>query len=69
MFNGRGNCSDLITSGALLDYIPLRQLALAENEGSVPLTITENRLGLRLLATFGEVFHGLPRRLFLRYIF
>jgi hypothetical protein len=24
---------------------------------------------IRLLATFGDVFHSLPRRLFLRYIF
>jgi hypothetical protein len=31
---------------ALLDYIPLRQLALAENKVTVSLTITENMLGL-----------------------
>jgi hypothetical protein len=41
-----GNCSDLITSVDLLDYIALRQLALAENEVAVSLTITENMLGL-----------------------
>jgi hypothetical protein len=39
-------CSDLITSVALLDYIPLHQLALAENETAVSLTIAENTLGL-----------------------
>jgi hypothetical protein len=38
--------SSLITSVALLDYIPLCQLALAENEVAVSLTITENMLGL-----------------------
>jgi len=48
-------CSDLIPSVPLLDYIPLRQLALVENKVTVSLTITENMLGLRLLAIFGEV--------------
>jgi hypothetical protein len=62
-------CSDLISSGVLLDYIPRFRLGLCENRGAVLLTLFENVLGLRLLATFGEVFYSLPRRLFLTYIF
>jgi hypothetical protein len=36
----------LITSRLLLDYITIFQLALAENEATALLTITENMLGL-----------------------
>src|SRR2546426_12231692 len=38
-------CSDLITSAALLDYIPLCQLELRENRGTLRLELTENVLG------------------------
>ena len=42
-----GTCSSLITSGPLLDYIVPFQLALAENDTTVLLTLFENVLGLR----------------------
>jgi hypothetical protein len=48
------SCSDLITSGRLLDYIAPFQFALRENRGTLLLTFTENILGFRLLASFGE---------------
>src|SRR4029450_7859084 len=37
----------------------------SSNNGGTQVILTESRL----LATFGDVFHSLPRRLFLRYIF
>src|SRR2546421_662551 len=39
-------CSDLITSAALLDYIPLCQLEFSENRDTFLLGLTENMLGL-----------------------
>jgi hypothetical protein len=39
-------CSDLISSGVLLDYIPRFRLGLCENRGAVLLTLFENVLGL-----------------------
>jgi len=39
-------CSDLITSGRLLDYIPGFQLEFCENSCGFLLTLSENRLGL-----------------------
>jgi hypothetical protein len=41
------NCSGLITSAALLDYIAPFQLAFAENDTTALLTLCENVLGLR----------------------
>jgi len=59
----------LRTSRHLLDNRTPFQLEFTENIADVPLTLSKNVLELWLLATFGEVFHGLPRRLFLTYIF
>src|SRR6266545_7343549 len=47
-------CSSLITSERLLDNITPFQLAFAENDTTLLLTLFENVLGLRLMATFGE---------------
>jgi hypothetical protein len=47
-------CSDLITSGRLLDYIPPFLLGLIENIRGILLALSKNLLELWLLATFGE---------------
>jgi len=38
------NCSDLISSGALLDYMPGPRLELGEKSGAVLLTLFDNKL-------------------------
>ena len=43
---GTVTCSDLISSGVLLDYILGLRLELCEKSGAILLTLQENRLGL-----------------------
>ena len=47
-------CSSLIPSEHRLDYIPRSRLGFCENRGAFPLTLSENRLGFRLWAAFGD---------------